>query len=489
MVVFLVFFMPEEGYTQQQTAGTLSLSDVIQLAYQKSTALSRAKNDYLTAFWQYRSYKAKYLPRLELDANPIGYDRSVNVIYSVIDSINVITERQTFDTNFNLRLSQNIMKTGGTLFIDTDMSRTETILPEAGKQFASTPVRIGLNQPLFAYNEFKWEKKLEPIRFETSRRIFLRDKQEIAIRATELYFDLLVAEKNLLLAMANTANTDTLYQMGEKRFAIAGIEKVELNSLKLDVLKRRTAEVLAKNEYERTLAGLQVYVGLPSDQKYTLSTPEIPPVSRIDENQALAKAKANNPLYSEWHLQQLEAESEADRLRREGFSANLTTSFGLNDAEPTFRESFRDLNEQQRFSIGLSMPIIDWGQRKGRYKLSEKRLENVKAELAQNRTDMELDLVMTIREFNLQERLLKSASLSAQIASETYEMAKRRFLLGRGEVNTLATHLIRQDDAILNYVNVLRRYWVLYFSIRRDTLYDFYLQTNVSEDFNALHDF
>ena len=39
-----------------------------------------------------------------------------------------------------------------------------------------------LTQPLFRYNELRWQKKIEPLKYEEARKTYLRDVENVRIR-------------------------------------------------------------------------------------------------------------------------------------------------------------------------------------------------------------------------------------------------------------------------------------------------------------------
>jgi hypothetical protein len=58
---------------------------------------------------------------------------------------------------------------------------------------------IGYTQPLLKFNSLKWDKKIEPLKFNESKQAFIESQEKIAITVTEYFFDLLLAQVNLVL--------------------------------------------------------------------------------------------------------------------------------------------------------------------------------------------------------------------------------------------------------------------------------------------------
>lgn len=80
---------------------------------------------------------------------------------------------------------------------------------------------------------------------------------------------------------------------------------------------------------------------------------------------------------------------------------------------------------------------------------------------------------MTVREFNSQQQLMRSASEALELSILAYEQTRQRFIIGKADVNSLTLALNRQQQAQQNYIAALQKYWQHYYKIRRLTLYDF----------------
>ena len=58
--------------------------------------------------------------------------------------------------------------------------------------------------------------------------------------------------------------------------------------------------------------------------------------------------------------------------------------------------------KSQRLSIGINIPIVDWGRRKGRYSMAQSNRDVSLATIRQDRIDFEQDVYQGVLEFNLQ---------------------------------------------------------------------------------------
>ncbi len=110
----------------------------------------------------------------------------------------------------------------------------------------------------------------------------------------------------------------------------------------------------------------------------------------------------------------------------------------------------------------------------------------VELSLQQAEIDLEQSLILTVEEFNLQDRLVQSAAEAEEIAQMAYEITRQRFLTGNADIVRLSMSQSSSITAQRNYINALENYWKYYFTIRRMTLYDFVNETELTGDIGEL---
>jgi outer membrane protein TolC len=133
-------------------------------------------------------------------------------------------------------------------------------------------------------------------------------------------------------------------------------------------------------------------------------------------------------------------------------------------------------------SVSLTIPILDWGVRKGKYNMARNNLNVVEISSHQTEQEIEEEVVMTVNAFNVQGGMIESAEEAKLLAESAYEDTRMRFIIGKSDINSLSMALARKDTAEKNYIAALRNYWLSYYKIRRLTMYDFtkncQIQTN-----------
>ena len=197
----VLFPVAGEGMAAAQTA-SMTLGQVIEQARTSSVSALEAKASFVSSYWAWRSYKASRLPSLNLYGNLASFDRSLRQLQNYETGELVYTSNYNMQNSIGLSISQNITFTGGTLSLYSDLSRIDQFGVDAGKTYYAQPVTLYYEQPLLAYNRFKWEKKLSPREYEVARRTYIESMENVTINA---------GSDTMAIKNSKVANTGSLY--------------------------------------------------------------------------------------------------------------------------------------------------------------------------------------------------------------------------------------------------------------------------------------
>ncbi|MDR1331536.1 MAG: TolC family protein [Tannerella sp.] len=463
----------------------LTLDRTIAIAADSSLEAFRSRNMYLAGFWQFRTYRAGRLPSLELNLTPAQYYSDITRRYDSEADIDVYRRQQYFYSYGRLSVEQNFDMLGGRFFLDTDLGYMRNFGSSAYTQYTAVPIRFGYSQELIGYNPFRWERRIEPLKYEKVKREFLYSVEQVSETATGYFFGLAMAQAEYDLARDNVASTDTLYRTGEQRYRIASITRADLLTLQLDAVNARNTLQNADIDLKRAMFGLASFLNFDKNTEIRLRLPGRPGEMILDVDDALEKARENNPKFLDLRQQILEAEQAVDRARWEAlFNASMRASIGFNQVAERFGNVYTDPLRQDVVSISITIPIIDWGIRRGRHNIARNTLSVARISTRQEELALEEDLIMTVGDFNIQQRLIVSAEEALDLAETAYAETKQRFMIGKADINSLTLSLNRQQEARRNYVTALKNYWLSYYKIRKLTLFDFVQKTPLSTVFD-----
>lgn len=486
IIIWVLILISHVTTCQEIDKRIFTLEEVIQLAREQSPQAIMARHSYRSSYWQYRTHKAEFLPNLTLQSTFPDFNRSINK-YQREDGSYTFVEDYVNNTNLNLSLEQNIGLTGGSIFARSTLQRVDQFGDNESTSYLTTPVGIGFTQPIRAHNEFRWEKRIEPLKFQAAQQEYVNALEEVAIRAIRYFFDLARAQINLQIAKTNYANTDTLYRIANGRFNIGTIAENELLQMELSFLNAGLAYNEAQIDLQARKYQLQSFLGYNERIDIELEMPVDIPKVDIEYLKALEQAHSNNPDIVQHRIDLLQAQREVAKAKAEkGLNANLFASFGLTQQSDQLYDAYVQPIDQQSVRVGLELPIVDWGLGKKNYKMAQSNQEVVKIQVEQAQMDFEQDVFMRVMQFNLQDDQLLIAGKADTIAQKRYEVAKQRFLIGKIDVLDLNVALTEKDQAMRSYLDALRDYWDYYYNLRRITLYDWEENKTLIEDYDKL---
>jgi outer membrane protein TolC len=465
----------------------LTLQNVIELASQQSLDAFRNENMFLASYWEFRYFKADRLPNLSLQATPFDYNRSMQKVYNYDQNRDEYKLREDLNSDVTMLLNQNVGLTGGQIFARSELNLSQKLGVDQNSSWSSTPFSIGYLQPLSGYNRLKWTARIEPLKFEHAKKDFIQSKEELAMKASRLFFDLVDAQIEVNIATTNLANADTLYNIGLGRYQVGTVTQDELLNLELNFMNSTLALTQSGLGLERAQAELNSFLGFSKDTKIECMVPEKLPDLQIQPALAVELALANNPEMLNQQRRLLEEDRRVTMAKSEnGVSGDLFALYGLNQNASEFSRVYQDPLQRQRFRVGVDIPILDWGRRKGQLAMAESNREVVRISVNQEKMDFEQDVIMNVMEFNLQANQVKNAAKADTIAQMGYNVTQQRFLIGKVDVTKLNLARNDQEMARRAYIRALRTYWSYYFNIRRLTLFDFVNGVSLSENFDRI---
>lgn len=483
---FIVVLLLLTGQVQSQTdMQILTLQDVLVMAREYSPQSVLAKHQFRAAYWEHRTYQAELLPSLSLNGTLPNFRRVITQEY--VDDSYQYVEVNTNTLSAGLTLNQNIGFTGGSVFVRSNLERVDVFGNRERKTYMSEPVVIGLNQPIFGFNEFKWKRKTEPLKYLEAKRKYIEATEQISGEAVMYFFDLILAQQNLQTALLNYANTDTLYQIARGRYNIGTIAENELLQMELSFLNAGSDVNEAEIDLQLKKFRLMSFLGMNDRYDIELVIPEEFPRATLKYDNVLSLARENNPRMLQFQRQLIESDRNVAQAKaNRGLNVNLYATFGLTQQSEELSQAYIDPMDQQNVRVGLNVPILDWGRGKGGVRMAESTREVVKTNVEQNIIDFEQDIFLKVMQFNLQETQLQLAAKADTIGQSRYNVTKERFLIGKIDVLELNIAQTERDNAKKRYISAMRNYWQFYYEMRKLTQFDFIMERSIQVEFESL---
>jgi len=466
----------------------LTLQQVIELSEVQSPNALMAMHRFRSSYWQYRTFVAQYRPSLTLSGSTPDYSTAFSRVWNSQSGTYQYVSTNILQTIGSLSLTQNIGLTGGTISLQSDLTLENDFEKETNK-YITAPLSIRVVQPLFRYNSLKWQKKIEPLEYEAAKKNFLSSIEGVHMQAVQYFFSLATAQINKQIAEMNYLNADTLWRMAQGRYQLGTIAEDELLQMQLSWLNSETARKEAEMNLRDREIRLRSFLGFNENVRIELILPSDIPDLQVDVDEVLEMAHKNNPEMLEQQLSLLNAQSNVAQAKADkGLNANLIASFGLRDQDPVFSEAYNKSNQQQTVRVCITLPILDWGLGRGRYRMAQSSLELAQVQTEQARVDFDQNLYLDVEQFNLQSEQVAIAAKSDTVAMKMYEVTKQRFLIGKIAVLELNNADTRKDQNRRAYVQALQSYWNYFYNIRSLALYDFLNRKPLETDFEKLLD-
>jgi len=483
MICVCLFSLQETG---AQEIKRLTFDEVIKLSEEQSPNALMAKHRFRASFWQYRTFVAQYRPSVTLTGSTPDYSTAYTRVWNSNNEQWEYKATNVLQNLGSLALSQNIGLTGGSISLNSDLT-LENDFEYDSRKYITSPLSIRLVQPIFRYNSLKWEKKIEPLKYEAAKKTFLSNIESVHQQAVNYFFSLALAQINKQIAEMNYSNADTLWRMAKGRYELGTIAEDELLQMQLSWLNSQTSRKETEMNLRDREIRLRSFLGFNENVRIELILPDKIPSLQIDVQEVIDLAHANNPEMLNQQLTLLNAQSNVAQAKAEkGLNANLIASYGLRDQDPYFNLAYSQSNRQQSVKIGFTMPILDWGLGRGKFKMAQSSLELAKVQSQQALVDFDQNLYLDVQQFNLQAEQVAIAAKSDTVAMKMYEVTKQRFLIGKIAVLELNNADTKKDTNKRAYVQSLQNYWTYFFNIRNLALYDFINKKPLETDYDNL---
>ena len=468
LLVLLLFPLFLIGQTQK-----ISLKEAIKLAQERSPDYKANLNRNEASYWRNKNYYASFLPQLRLDATLPYYSKSTRRITNDSGEDIFVNQNQSLiDTR--LSITQSIPFTGGDLSINSQIERIDIFGDNSSQGYSIVPFSINYFQNSLFYNPYKWDKKIEPLVFEESKREFIESMEQISLRTCQLYFRLLKSQMQLKISQKNLSNQDTLFQIAKGRFRVGKIAENDLLQMELSVLNSKNNITTNTISLKRATQNLSRYLEL-RNENLELEIPESLVLFAVDVEKALEEAKSNRKFVIEYRRRRLESEKELARVRGENrLKINVNANFGISQQGPELNNAlFNDFNQQQSVAVTLGIPIFDWGVSKSKQRLAKANLDLLETNLDQEKQAFEQEIYLHTLNWASQRDFLATSEKAQEIAIKRYDITKKRFILGKITITDLNLAQEEKDRSVVQYLNSLENFWLDYYTLRRLTLYDF----------------
>ena len=463
----------------------ITLDEAITLARVQSVNAAVALNELKTAYWEYRTFQADLLPEVNLSATLPSYAKSYNS-YQQSDGSYTFVRNNFMQMAGALSIDQNIWLTGGKLSLNTSLDFMKQLDGTKDERYMSVPIALTLNQPIFGTNTFKWNRRIEPVRYAEAKANFLSETEEVTMTTINYFFNLLLAKENVSIAKQNLENAEKLYEVAKAKRKMGQISENDVLQLKLNMLNAKSTLTDYESSLKSNMFQLRSFLALGEDEELEPILPKEIPAMFVNYQDALDKALANNAFAHNIRRRQLEADYNVAKAKGNLRQITLFAQVGFTGTGERFQHAYDPLKDNQVVEVGFKVPLLDWGKRRGQVKVAKSNREVVQSRLRQETMDFNQNLFILVEQFNNQRAQLDIANEADEIAQKRYKTNVETFMIGRISTLDLNDAQVSKDEARQKHISELFYYWYYYYQLRSLTLWDFEKNTNIDADFEAI---
>ena len=463
----------------------LTLDECITMARRQSVDAAVALGELRSAYWQWRSYKADLLPEVSLSGTLPSYNKRYSS-YQQADGGLSFVRNDYLGLDGSLNITQKLWPTGGTLSVESSLDYLHQTGSGTGSsnQLMSLPVAITLSQPLFGANHQKWNRRIEPLRYREAQARFLTETEQVAMQAISLYFGLMLASEQVNIAHQNLQTAEKLYEVAQAKRRMGSISENDVLQMRLDVLTARSALTNSESTRQARQFALRSFLDVEADIMPVV--PEDIPQLRLVYDDVLGHALRNNALATTMRRRQLEADHAVASARANRQSINLYAQLGYTGTGDNMSSVYRHLLSNEVVQVGVTIPLLDWGKRKGQRRVAESNREIVQGQLRQQAQEFRQNIFILTEQFNNQAEQLRIACEADTIARRRYHTNVETFKIGSISTLELSDAQKAKDQARQNRIQQLFNYWYYYYQIRSIALWDFERGCELTADIEKL---
>ena len=491
-VCFCLALLPLEVFGQSDTL-RLTLDECITMARRQSIDAAVALGELRSAYWQWRSYRADLLPEVSLSGTAPSWNKRYSSYQQADGSLSFV-RNDYLGLDGAVNITQKLWPTGGTLSVESSLDYLhQSGSGGSGNQFMSLPVAVTLSQPLFSVNHLKWNRRIEPLRYREAQARFLTETEQVAMQAISLYFGLLLAGEQVNISKQNLQTAEKLYEVAQAKRRMGTISENDVLQLRLDVLTARSALTNSESNRQARQFALRSFLDVEADIDPIM--PEnlpLPSLGREGQGvglscaDVLAHALQNNALATTMRRRQMEADYAVASARANRQSINLYAQLGYTGTGENISNAYRNLLSNEVVSVGITVPLLDWGKRKGQRRMAESNRDIIQGQLRQQSQDFRQNIFILTEQFNNQAEQLRIACEADTIARRRYHTNVETFKIGSISTLELSSAQTAKDQARQNRIQQLFNYWYYYYQLRSIALWDFERGCELTADVERL---
>lgn len=481
-IIILLLIIPISGFSQRE----LSFSSALIYAKESSPVLKKSELSLQQSYYNLKSSRLQFWSTVDLTATLPNISKDLTQVIDPTTGEVKFVEQNYVSYSTQLAINQPIIWTDGTLSLITGLNQyhqtTTGVSGNTDRENYFGNMRLRLTQPLFTYNRRSTGLERAEIQLEIAKSSYISNQQEIIYNVKQTYYQWYKTKQLLDIATEELEQIKTSYELANRKFQSGIIAEAEVLKLEVDYASSQNAVEQKKTDVKRAENQLKILIGMPLDEKIT--SPVNFHVSNISIplEQVLPTALKNRPEIKnanyQLKLQEISV-METDAFRE--FRADVTLEFGLTQQDPKLAEIFKNPNQAQQVSVGITIPILDWGRNHAQVNSQLSALTGRKIDVLESDKLLVNEINDLIENYKQAGNRVKILEKSVALAQKSYDISYQKFSTGTLSSEELAQSQRRLTDAKINSLSALLDYNLSVAALNKACLYDWELNQPLTD--------
>lgn len=475
LLTIFVIFVPL-SLIGQKLPRFFYLEEILNLAIENALDLKESNSILIENKSRIAYFETKLSPQVYMNATLPNLSRSIES-RPLPDGRDAFVNRSTMYNRIGITMNYQLVSTGGIIYAQSGIDRLDVLKTKQldySRNYFYTPIAIGINQPLFTFNEIKWQKEKNNLLLHelNAEQIFVRE--EVIQNALDKFTTAFLAQLQKTLAERKLAEADTLLPIKQRLFEIGKTTKIELLRLTQEWQRNKQLVDRAELDWERAKLQLCDYLNLDADLIGGLHPPPAVPQLVLKEDEVLQRVRNNAYIVARNTRRLREAEAKIEMAEKEhGIEIDFNATLGFNKSTDQLNGLLQNLEGRQMLSLGVTIPITGKQLRIFHRDIAAQEFYREKIIIERELIDLTRSVIVSVRTYNLLNKDILLNRNAMENADEIYRLSSQQYLLGLQSLTDLNTIRMERDQAMIQYYRSILDARIAYYEIRKSCMYDF----------------
>jgi TolC family type I secretion outer membrane protein len=328
-------------------------------------------------------------------------------------------------------------------------------VPERATSIASWSSSAGfsLSQQLFngGYNYYNY--KQSRAQKESAGFTLESVKQQTIYYVKERYFNLLKAQKLLVVQEETFKSSEESFKRAEALYQVGKAPKSDMLQAKYELENNRLNLLGATNGKDVAISSLNYIVGNGIDDPIQIADSVSVMQTDFDYAQALETGLSNHP-----DILSSEAQLRASKAMVGMARSRFLPSISLNGGYSWYNKDFKKINQMfdkdynKYLGVSLSLPLFEGLSRVHQYAKARIGVESQAEVLTQAQRDVAFEIKQAFLDIAKNKANIEVLQNAVDVAEENLRLNKEKYKLGSGTMLDLVTAQVSSTEARSNYI-------------------------------------